>query len=198
MSLAACIEADDALFHHFLPLEVLLWIGETDGKTQGALVKNLEGLVALRHEESAISLNECVGTTSQRGTYGVTVHALSVVDVVAEGVIDLVGKVVVPTLMQLLAHRTHLLILLGGIPMVKHELAGALVEEVVTNGTTMSVDAIGHKVVLPSELVLPLGEEATFGTHVIGLRSAWLHVVNRLALTTYTSLKDELAIPRNL
>ena len=190
----AGVERDDAFLYHLGVVQLALRVGELHGESQWALVENLIALVARRHQQVAVGLHERIGSTAQCGAYGVAIHALSVVDVVAIGVVNLVGKVLVATLPKVLNHAAHVLVLLAGVPIVEHQVAGVLVEQVVAHRSAVTVDAVSHLVVLPSKLVLSLGEEAAGHLRRVFLGCSLCGVVHGLALGGHASLENELAV----
>ena len=196
--MSACIEGYDAGFVHRGSFVVLGGISEPDGEAERTLVEDFKGLVALRHKEASVRLQKCIGSTSEGGSYGVAIHSLSVVDMVAESVIHLICQVVIASVVELLAHRAHFLILFRGIPVVEHEVGCALVEKVITHGSSVSVHSISHTVVLPAKFVLALREEASLCSDFVLPGSAFLHIIDRLSLCSHSCLEDEFAVPGQL
>ena len=157
--MAAGVERHSAGLCNSLPLIIYLRVREADCEAQRAPVEYLILAVTLRHAQRSVFPDKGVGTRSKCGADSIAVHPLAVVDVIAEGVVHLVGKVCISALAELLADRAHLLVLLAAIPVVKHKLLGVLVEDIVADSGATAIYTVCHAVVLPSELCTSLVEK---------------------------------------
>lgn len=195
------IEGDGAGFYDVNSINLLRGEGEAESEAERSALKDVATGITLGIDNVLTSVfDQGRGTCTECRADLVAIHALTVIDMVADGVVDVVSKVSVAFTAELVDNLPERGVEFGFIETFDDESCSALVEDVVAVeaiATTLygrSVSAVADTVVFPSEVVKTVGIDASKHLCFIFCRCALLDVIHRFAAGTNACLEDELAV----